>query len=66
MRPRSRGTDNEVERLLGELDGIGQDRHLHFPILGPKPIVRGGHMDLQTRLTKAEFDHRPEVILPPA
>lgn len=58
-----RDSDQKVDRLLVELEGPG-DRYVHVPILGLKPMVRGGDTDLQTTLTKARLDALPEIKLP--
>ena len=59
-----RGTDDKVDRLLVELDGIGPDRYVHVPVQGLKVVVRGDDTDLQTSMTKADLDALPEVKLP--
>lgn len=59
-----RDSDNKVDRLLVELDGIGPDRYVHVPITGLKRVVNGNDTDLATPLTKADLAALPEVKLP--
>lgn len=59
-----RDRENKVDRLLVELDGLG-DRYVHVPVLGLKAVVDGDDTNLQTTLTKARLDALPEVKLPP-
>lgn len=59
-----RNSDNKVDRLLVELDGIGPDRYVHVPITGLKTVVNGNDTDLATPLTKADLAALPEVKLP--
>lgn len=59
-----RDSDNKVDRLLVELDGIGPDRYVHVPITGLKTVVNGNDTDLATPLTKADLAALPEVKLP--
>jgi hypothetical protein len=59
-----RDTDDKVDRLLVELDGVGPDRYVHVPVQGLKVVVRGTDTDLETGMTKADLMALPEVKLP--
>lgn len=59
-----RDTDDKVDRLLVELDGVGPDRYIHVPVHGLKVVVHGTDTDLETSMTKAELAALPEVRLP--
>jgi hypothetical protein len=60
-----RDADGKVDRLLVELDGIG-DRYVHIPITGLKTVVDGDDIDLVTPMARADLAALIEVKLPPA
>ena len=59
-----RDSDGKVDRLLVELDGIG-DRYVHIPITGLKTAGDGDDTNLATPMTKADLAALVEVKLPP-
>jgi outer membrane receptor protein involved in Fe transport len=58
-----RDTNGRVDRLLIEIDGIG-DRYVHIPITGLKTVVDGDDTDLVTPMSKADLAALVEVKLP--
>jgi hypothetical protein len=60
-----RDADGKVDRLLVELDGIG-DRYVHIPVTGLKAVVDGDDIDLVTPMVRADLAALIEVKLPPA